>query len=244
MPRPDVVVIGGGFAGLSAAVAPRRRWRAGDWCEARPAAGGPCHRVSPIPRPANASTTGSTCSSAAITRRSPFFAGSAPMGDVALDDRLSSTSSIRRGRALATDARRRCRRRWHLLGGLAALVRPRVARSPGCACALVRRCDGCPLGVERRDARQQTAARTLDRLAGRSRADAAPAGTAVGAARRGGVEPVRLAGGPAGPFVRVLAQMFGGTPRDSAIGLPRVPLDELYARAGSRATSSSAVGVR
>jgi len=33
----------------------------------------------------------------------------------------------------------------------------------------------------------------------------------------------------AGPFVRVLAQMFGGTARDAAIGIPRVPLDELYA---------------
>jgi hydroxysqualene dehydroxylase len=31
------------------------------------------------------------------------------------------------------------------------------------------------------------------------------------------------------PFVRVLAQMFGGSRRDAAIGLPRVPLDALYA---------------
>lgn len=34
----------------------------------------------------------------------------------------------------------------------------------------------------------------------------------------------------AAPFVRVLAQMFGGSRRDAAIGLPRVPLDALYAR--------------
>jgi squalene-associated FAD-dependent desaturase len=34
----------------------------------------------------------------------------------------------------------------------------------------------------------------------------------------------------AAPFVRVLAQMFGGSRRDAAIGVPRVPLDELYAR--------------
>ena len=31
------------------------------------------------------------------------------------------------------------------------------------------------------------------------------------------------------PFVRVLAEMFGPRPEDSAIGLPRVPLDELIA---------------
>jgi squalene-associated FAD-dependent desaturase len=36
------------------------------------------------------------------------------------------------------------------------------------------------------------------------------------------------------PFVRVLALMFGGTTRDSAIGVPRVPLDELYARPAAR----------
>lgn len=33
----------------------------------------------------------------------------------------------------------------------------------------------------------------------------------------------------AGPFVQVLAQMFGGTSRDAALGLARVPLDEMYA---------------
>jgi hydroxysqualene dehydroxylase len=31
------------------------------------------------------------------------------------------------------------------------------------------------------------------------------------------------------PFVRVLARMFGGRARDAAIGIPRVPLDQLYA---------------
>jgi hydroxysqualene dehydroxylase len=38
----------------------------------------------------------------------------------------------------------------------------------------------------------------------------------------------------AAPFVRVLAQMFGGSRRDAAIGLPRVPLDALYARPAAR----------
>lgn len=33
----------------------------------------------------------------------------------------------------------------------------------------------------------------------------------------------------AAPFVRVLAELFGPSPEDSAVGLARVPLDELYA---------------
>jgi squalene-associated FAD-dependent desaturase len=40
-------------------------------------------------------------------------------------------------------------------------------------------------------------------------------------------QPMRQA--RAAPFVRVLARMFGGRPRDAALGLPRVSLDHLYA---------------
>jgi hypothetical protein len=36
------------------------------------------------------------------------------------------------------------------------------------------------------------------------------------------------------PFVRVLGEMFGPRPQDSAIGLPRVPLDELFAEPARR----------
>jgi len=38
----------------------------------------------------------------------------------------------------------------------------------------------------------------------------------------------------AAPLVRVLAQMFGGSRRDAAIGLPTVPLDALYAKPAAR----------
>ncbi len=38
----------------------------------------------------------------------------------------------------------------------------------------------------------------------------------------------------AAPFARVLARMFGGTRSDAAIGLPRVPLDQLYAEPARR----------
>jgi squalene-associated FAD-dependent desaturase len=40
-------------------------------------------------------------------------------------------------------------------------------------------------------------------------------------------QSVREAAAP--PFARVLAQMFGDDPRDAALGLPSCPLDELYA---------------
>ncbi|MCM3879746.1 MAG: hydroxysqualene dehydroxylase HpnE [Vicinamibacterales bacterium] len=40
-------------------------------------------------------------------------------------------------------------------------------------------------------------------------------------------QSVREASAP--PFARVLGQMFGGDPRDAALGLPACPLDELYA---------------
>jgi hydroxysqualene dehydroxylase len=36
------------------------------------------------------------------------------------------------------------------------------------------------------------------------------------------------------PFARVLADMFGGDPRDAALGLPLVPLDELFAAPARR----------
>jgi hypothetical protein len=33
----------------------------------------------------------------------------------------------------------------------------------------------------------------------------------------------------AGPFVRVLAQMFAGATRDASLGMTATPLDEMYA---------------
>ena len=42
----------------------------------------------------------------------------------------------------------------------------------------------------------------------------------------------------AAPFVRVLAEMFGPRVSDSAIGVPAVPLDELYAEPAARFVES------
>ncbi len=43
----------------------------------------------------------------------------------------------------------------------------------------------------------------------------------------------------AAPFVRVLGEMFGPGPEDSAIGVPAVPLDELYAVPAARVIESA-----
>jgi hydroxysqualene dehydroxylase len=48
----------------------------------------------------------------------------------------------------------------------------------------------------------------------------------------------------AAPFIRVLARMFNGTRRDAAIGLPRVPLDALYAAPAVRWLESRGSAVR
>ena len=44
----------------------------------------------------------------------------------------------------------------------------------------------------------------------------------------------------AAPFVRVIAELFGPRPDDSAIGLPSAPLDELYAHPAERAIVAAA----
>jgi squalene-associated FAD-dependent desaturase len=55
-------------------------------------------------------------------------------------------------------------------------------------------------------------------------------------------QSVRTAAAP--PFAAVLAQMFGGGPRDAALGLPMCPLDELYAEPSRRFIESRGGDVR
>jgi len=55
-------------------------------------------------------------------------------------------------------------------------------------------------------------------------------------------QSVRTAAAP--PFAAVLAQMFGGGPRDAALALPSCPLDELYAEPSRRFVESRGGEVR
>ena len=55
-------------------------------------------------------------------------------------------------------------------------------------------------------------------------------------------QSVRTAAAP--PFAAVLAQMFGGGPRDAALALPACPLDELYAEPSRRLIESRGGEVR
>jgi len=48
----------------------------------------------------------------------------------------------------------------------------------------------------------------------------------------------------AGPFIEVVARMFGGGARDAAIGLPRRPLDELFAEPARRYLEQRGQGLR
>ncbi|MCC7043306.1 MAG: FAD-dependent oxidoreductase [Acidobacteria bacterium] len=48
----------------------------------------------------------------------------------------------------------------------------------------------------------------------------------------------------AAPFVRVVAQLFGPAPEDSAVGLARVPLDEMYAEPARRFIEARGGAVR
>jgi zeta-carotene desaturase len=55
-------------------------------------------------------------------------------------------------------------------------------------------------------------------------------------------QSVRTAAAP--PFAAVLAQMFGGGPRDASLGLPVCPLDELYAEPSRRFIESRGGEIR
>ena len=133
-PRPtthdafDVAVVGGGVAGLAAATALAEAGRRVlvlearvNWADAQPR--------SPTARRASWSTTASTCSSAATTRRSGCCGESAPRPTCASSQRSSCRISIRDGRRSVL----RCPplpSPLHLLAGDSWLGRAAVARAP------------------------------------------------------------------------------------------------------------------
>ena len=206
----DIVVIGAGFAGLSAAVrlAEARRARA----RARGARRGSAAARPrlPIARPASSSTTASTCCSAAIRDTFAFLRRHRRRRDsVASQPQLRVTMIDRAGRRSRLDvpgaagAAASARRRHRL--GRARLARSAVVAADGRAAAASRR-PRAAHGVRRPMA--ASPGETVEDWLIRNGQTRAASRDAVGAAGAGGAQPVAdEAAAP--PFARVLAEMFG-----------------------------------
>jgi hydroxysqualene dehydroxylase len=224
MPRPDVIVIGAGFAGLSAAVRLVSRGARVLVLEERRRLGG---RATAFPDP----TTGEPVDNGQHALFGCYHETFAFLKTIGTDDgvRLDERLEIEVVDQEGTRTRLRAASLpspLHLVGGLlrwpALTARDRVA--------------ALKLGLFlRRAASRRTADAALD-LDGLTVSD--------WLARSGQTrrlvemlwEPLAVAAlnqspatAAAAPFVRVLGQLFTGSRQDSAIGLPRLPLDQLFA---------------
>ena len=227
MPAWDAIVVGAGFAGLSAAVSLAERGARVLVLEARPGLGG---RATAFvdPETGERVDNGQHVLIGCYHETFRFLRTLGTDTRVHLDEDLEVEFVDREGRRSRLRAAR-LPPPWHLVGGL--------ARWP--ALSLRDRAAALRLGPVMR--RAQTEHRR-----GRPFTAARPDETVADWLRRHGQtprlvellweplaiaalnQPIHTASAP--PFVRVLAQMFGGTRRDAAIGLPRVPLDDLYAK--------------
>ena len=238
MSRPDVIVVGAGFAGLSAAVRLVEQGARVLVVEERRRLGG---RATAFPDPATGEIVdnGQHALFGCYHETFDFLRTIGTDGDVALDDRLEIDVIEKSGRQsrLSTPA-------WppplHLVGGLlkwsALGLQDRVAavrmgltlrrfkRGPTDRwTALATKTAAAWLADERQTARiTELLWEPLVVAAINQHPDAAAAE----------------------PFVRVLTRMFNGTRRDAAIGLPRVPLDALYAEPARRWLEARGSSVR
>jgi squalene-associated FAD-dependent desaturase len=232
---PDVVVIGGGFAGLSAAVALAKGGARVEVIEARPQLGG--RATSFRDRYTGEHVDNGQHVLFGCYRQTFDFLdaiGSASL--VQLQSGLSVPFIDRKGHS----SELRCPALpapWHLVGGIM---------------------EWSALGWEDRLAALSLARPLkLARLAlanGGGHLTASPGETVESWLERNGQtarlremlwEPLALAAlnqsprrAAAPPFVRVLAELFGDDRRDAAIGLPLAPLDALYATPAARAIES------
>lgn len=238
MSRPDVIVVGAGFAGLSAAVRLVEQGARVLVVEERRRLGG---RATAFPDPATGEIVdnGQHALFGCYHETFDFLKTIGADGDVALDDRLEIDVIEKNGRRsrLSTPA-------WppplHLVGGLLkwsvlelddrlaavrmGLTLRRLKRGGTDTWkALATKTAAAWLADERQTAR-------ITELLWEPLVVAAinqhPDATA------------------AEPFVRVLTRMFNGTRRDAAIGLPRVPLDALYAEPARRWLEARGSSVR
>jgi hydroxysqualene dehydroxylase len=227
VPAPDVIVVGAGFAGLSAAVDLAAHGARVLVLEARPGLGG---RATAFQDPQTGETVdnGQHALFGCYHETFSFLRTIGTDHLVQLDEQLEIEVIDRQGR----HSRLRSMRLpppLHLLGGLmrwgALSWRDRAAAAslaPALARAVRRHRAGQPLGEREQ---HETVGAWLRRQRQTPRlCELLWEPLAVAALNQ------QLDVAAAAPFVRVLAQMFGGSRRDAAIGLPRVPLDELYAK--------------
>ncbi|HXE80391.1 MAG TPA: hydroxysqualene dehydroxylase HpnE [Vicinamibacterales bacterium] len=228
MPAPDVVIIGGGLAGLSAAVELTERGARVRVLEARPALGG---RATAFvdPRTGEPVDNGQHVLAGCYHETFAFLERLGTADRVDLDESLDIEFVDRRGvssrlRSALLPAP------WHLVGGLlrwrALSWRDRVT-----AVRLGRVLAGLDRSSSADDARMNEAT-VREWLARHGQTDRLNEMLWEPLAIATLNQPASEAS--AAPFVAVLRRMFSGPRRNAAIGLPRVPLDELYARPAAR----------
>ena len=231
MPAPDVIVVGAGFAGLSAAVALADRGARVLVLEARPGLGGRAAAFTD-PETGELVDNGQHALFGCYHETFRFLRTIGTDHLVHLDEQLEIDVIDREGlrarlRAVTLPPP------MHLVGGLlrwsALSWRDRAAAlsiAPALARAAWRHSRGYPPEPV---TQHETAGAWLRRHRQTPRLCALL------------WEPLAVAAlnqqmdvAAAQPFVGVLARMFGGSRRDAAIGLPRVPLDALYTRPAAK----------
>ena len=231
MPAPDIVVVGAGFAGLSAAVDLAGRGARVLVLEARPALGGRAAAFTD-PETGEVVDNGQHAVFGCYHETFRFLGTIGTAHLVQLDDQLEIEIIDRSGR----HSRLRSMHLpppLHLVGGLlrwtALSWRDRAAAlaiGPALSRAARRHRRGQPIDPREQ---QETVGARLRRHRQTARLCALLWEPLAVAALNQQMDVAAAA-----PFVRVLAQMFGGSRLDAAIGLPRVPLDALYAAPAAR----------
>jgi len=234
----DVLIVGGGLAGLSAGVALSGRGARVLLVEARPGLGG---RATAFvdPETGEAVDNGQHVLAGCYTETFRFLEAIGTAGLVDLDDALDVEFVDRAG----VRSRLRTARLpppWHLVGGLlrwpALSWRDRVAALRAGRALARAAADGAAADAA---ARRETVAHWLRRHGQTDRlVEMLWEPLAVAALN----QPAATAA--AAPFVAVLGRMFGGSRRNAAIGVPRVPLDALYATPAAAAIAGRGGEVR